>query len=519
MAALSLAALSLSGLTPAHAGSYSAPVYTGGNAYQAAYTGHPVVPYALGSSTFQGGNYGGYGGDAGGTVNASCTGTITTTFTWQPDPGQTLTSDPPPLNVILQETCMAAASGNSIPAATVGGSCDNGLGVRQASLTQTVTPYGSPPIFYTEYGSGLVNSTRYQIIAGTATITLTRTPSATVSCLQGVNASLRYTASASPVILTLSGTTKDSNGNNILIGQGCTGTLTAIGYTLSNFQWTIPGDTFKSFVMGNSSGSLISNSEPYSQVNYLLSADLTQPSPHWFWKHGADFGEPQTVFCTAQASINGVVIGTVKGQKTVLVWKPYYKFLPNARGVTIVGTPGVSGVEVVGNIDWSAAVGTPDLFRAYWGGPGIWQFTQLCSIYRYAPPPVLLINNSGRFVLDAEFNYSSKDGAPWPADSTSDIPDERTSGDAPTEGLFAHDNMIIDDNFQTYMMYEPPGNDIQWVPLNNMSWAWQCNVNYVNLPGQASYYNPNPPGIISVVSDTQTSNFPIWNNYYPDTSP
>ena len=184
MAALSIA--TLSALTPARAGSYIGPVYTGGNAYQAAYTGHPVVPYALGSSTFQGGQYGGYGGDAGGTVNASCTGTITTTFTWQPDPGQTLTSDPPPLNVILQESCMAAASGNSIPAATVGGSCDNGLGVSQASLTQIPSTYGYPPVVYGMFGTGLVNSTRYQIIAGTATITLTRTPSASVSCLQGV---------------------------------------------------------------------------------------------------------------------------------------------------------------------------------------------------------------------------------------------------------------------------------------------------------------------------------------------
>jgi hypothetical protein len=221
--ALAVAALSiatLSALTPVLAGSYIGPVYTGGNAYQAAYTGHPVVPYALGSSTFQGGQYGGYGGDAGGTVNASCTDTITTTFTWQPDPGQTLTSDPPPLNVILQETCMAAASGNSIPAATVGGSCDNGLGASQGALTQTVTPYGSPPIFYTEYGSGLVNSTRYQIITGTPTITLTRTPSARVSCLQGVNASLRYTAAIISPRLTLVGTTKGSSGlANILIGK------------------------------------------------------------------------------------------------------------------------------------------------------------------------------------------------------------------------------------------------------------------------------------------------------------
>ena len=206
------------------------------------------------------------------------------------------------------------------------------------------------------------------------------------------------------------------------------------------------------------------------------------------------------------------------GQKTVSVWRPYFKFNATAKGVNIVGNPGVAGVEVVGNIDWNGSVGTPDLFRSYWSSAGTWQATQLCNLYRHAPPPYLLYVNTNGSVLDAEFNYASKQGAPWPADSTDAAPDQQGAGDAPTQGLFAHDNMTINDSFQTYMMYQPPGNDVQLAPLNKMDWTWQCNLNYVSTPSQPSHYNPNPPGTVTVLDNAATSNFPTWEDYYPDTS-
>lgn len=175
---------------------------------------------------------------------------------------------------------------------------------------------------------------------------------------------------------------------------------------------------------------------------------------------------------------------------------------------------------MVGNIDWYGSVGTPDLFRSYWGSAGIWQMTQLCNLYRYAPPPYVIYVNTGGPVLDAEFNYASKvvPPAPWPADSTDVAPDQQSVGDAPSVGIFGRDNVTINDSFQAYMMYQPPGNDIQWVPLNKMDWTWKCNLNYVSTPGQPSSYNPNPPGIVTVLDNAATYNFPTWEDYYPDTS-
>lgn len=243
--------------------------------------------------------------------------------------------------------------------------------------------------------------------------------------------------------------------------------------------------------------------------------DLVAPSPHWFWSKGEDFGGPQTVSCTATVSINGSSIGSVTASKVVNVWRPYFKFSATSLGVNINGHPGVPGVAVVGNINWFGSVGTPNLFRSYWGNTGSWQFTQLCNLYRFAAPAWISANTGGP-VLDAEFNYSSKEGAPWPADSTDVAPIQQISGDAPTADLFAHDNVTIDDSFQTYMLYEPPGNDVQWVTINKMDWTWQCGINYIS--GNPGTYSPNPPGVVKVLDNTASSDFPLWEDYYADTS-
>ena len=63
---------------------------------------------------------------------ADCNGAITTTFTWVPAAGQTITTDPPPANVIVEETSHASATGTNVslagsPAITVTGTCNNGL--------------------------------------------------------------------------------------------------------------------------------------------------------------------------------------------------------------------------------------------------------------------------------------------------------------------------------------------------------------------------------------------------------
>ena len=505
-----------------------------------------MVPYALGGSTVQGGNYGGYGGDAGGTVNASCTGTITTTFTWQPDPGQTLTSDPPPLNVILQETCMAAASGNSIPAATVGGSCDNGLGASQASLTQTVTPYGSPPIFYTEYGSGLVNSTRYQIITGTPTITLTCPASARVSCLQGTNASLRYTAAVYPVTISLAGTTLDGGLYKLLTGQQVTATL-------------------------NSPYPVDPNSYAWDASNVFKDYNTSLASNQFVWLADADYFRPSFVFYDATSGIlpltcSATIICPDGTRLSVNVLRDITILKPTETPWTISTTApddgpffydylvnGAFSPQYGVQVTWNpVAITVPPPFT---GGQAC--FAQIASLNRvatraalngasntYSVLPVSQGLDTGfpykiAYQLDANGKLTPGANNKYPILSPPqwNTPGTGAGGDQPftlCEPVLVNGDMggsdwrssTANDQFDTWTMYRPPAVGSQstiWVPLKTIHWAWSGsasvhtdgNGNVITHPdGNAQWFYIIPP-VNPAGNPTDTTAFPTWTAIIP----
>ena len=277
--------------------------------------------------------------------------------------------------------------------------------------------------------------------------------------------------------------------------------------------------------MGNTPGDFFNPSHPYGRVSYLSPGDLASPSPHWFWKKGRTFAVDQVVSCSATASINGVTIGTVTGQQNVAVWAPYHEFVYNAGAITLF-SPGTADVALHGNMNWSGRVGTPDLFLSYWGSAGIWQFTQMCDLDRTLTPlnPLGVVQGvyTSGFLLDGEFNYSSMDGGPWAADSVNQTDadgnitvtgTEGVSGDVPTIGL---DGMVlahIDDAFETWMMYQPPGLDIQWVPLNLMDWTMKCDASYSSEQGWFIL----PPDLCQVQDENPSSTFPEWEGAYAGT--
>ena len=237
-----------------------------------------TVAYSATSSGY--GANGVTGWHPGGAANdATCSGQITTKFTWTPAyPGE------PPAFAIVTQTC--TASYNS----ALGGNGDDGLGDASS---------------HPDAGD-ILSRTLYtlQSADGSGILSVTCSPSASVSGPTNLAgsatgyASVYYSVSVTPVLLTLSGTTKDASGkDNILIGQGCSGSLSAGPATLSNFQWTVPGDTFASFEVASTASS------HYGRVHPVDASEYQKPNPHWFWKKGGDFGSPQTVSCTAHASI------------------------------------------------------------------------------------------------------------------------------------------------------------------------------------------------------------------------
>lgn len=525
------ASLLMSPLT-ARAGHYTV-AYTGGNCAISPDPYHNSSPY-------RGGYYYGSGGGAGCSPDAQgnattcsvvCSGTITATFTWVPDNP----SDDPPVNAIVQQNCSATWMGGVGNGGALIGFVDNGL--------------GGPVIGTGPYG-GFSQSVKYTVQDNTgqadkgATFSINCTPSVTINGASGTQpgssagggGGVQYTAAASPVTVTLLGATLGSDlSPNFLIGQGCSAVMSAGPATLSNYSWAMGGGTFASFEMGTTPGDTFSPPHPFGRVHWVDPAEYHKPSPHWYWKKGGDdkptplspaAGDAQTVVGVADASINGVSIGRVAGGTTAHVWQPYHKFSATPEGVNVVNV-GTPAVEVVGNIAYSGWVGTPDLFRSYWGNSGVWQFTQLCSIdreshrmYSVSPTPDEIVETNG-LVLDAEFNYSSKDQGnpptPWAADSTDTAPDEKQSGDAPNHALNGDDSSTVNDHFETFMMYLPPGSDVQWVPLHMMAWSWQCSGLYFDpLHGT---WGPTPPGTIQVLTDNDTSDFPTWDGYYKDENP
>ncbi len=444
----------------------------------------------------------GYGGGDIAPFSITCTGTITATLVWQPDPAFA-NDPPPPAAVIVQHGYATWANFTGYDT----GSCDDGLGDTSTS----------------GYG-GVSQGTTYTVdTSGQATLTYQCTPRAVVSGGFGA-AVVEYYVEVYPVTINFSGTTKDSGGNdNILIGQGCTGSLsTTAPVTFSNFQWDIPGDTFGGFGMGVDN--IYSNGKPYGHVYPVDPSEYQKPNPHWFWKSGNEQGNSEIVSCTAQVNINGVPIpgAIVSCQKALKVWTPTHEFRYNNGGTAYVGSVTSStGIESVINFD--GAVGIPTLFYiAANGHSGLWQFTQLCSLYHLAPPFILTLTDG--FYLDADFNYSSGQGSPWPADAIDHAVDPTryssyqtrfASSDSPSVNFGeATSTATVDDYYWTYMMYQPPGTDVSWVPLHKMERHWNASVSNFN-----GNWIPNPPGTQTVTFEGPSSEFPVWDDLWQQARP
>lgn len=170
------------------------------------------------------------------------------------------------------------------------------------------------------------------------------------------------------------------------------------------------------------------------------------------------------------------------------------------------GPTSVPGMRFIG------AVGTPAMFCNS-GDPGSWLFVQLANIYEreyYRSTFVPLTNSSGGLALDNGWPYTPG----WPADNlaNSEYSTPQDTSDSPD--LTLEDNVnqfIINDSFQMYMMYIPPGNNSQYVPLHKLVWEW-------NTPGSLPYDDGPWPdgayGTVTVDSDARCTVHPSWTTKY-----
>ncbi len=135
-----------------------------------------------------------------GAGNIVCSGTITTVYDWvrakidNPAPGALTDGDPsndripdpfddPPGQVVAVETCRADFTAKAMAGSppVEAGKCDNGLAFPAVITSGPVTvPFPPFPVIG-HSTSGVSDGTRYQLVKGGETVTLTCSPSASAS--------------------------------------------------------------------------------------------------------------------------------------------------------------------------------------------------------------------------------------------------------------------------------------------------------------------------------------------------
>lgn len=160
----------------------------------------------------------------------------------------------------------------------------------------------------------------------------------------------------------------------------------------------------------------------------------------------------------------------------------------------------------------------PDaLFTSWYGNPGFFYDTQLCSIDRDTTPsdPIGadIPEFTNGYVLDGGLVYSTINipGGTWWADGA-----QAQGGDTPSIGLNLQRLVTQHDAWKTFLMYIPPGSDTLAVPLHEMD--WKVDSNAALQFGTGGLWTPKPPGTITVTGDKSFDSSPIvwpsWDDIY-----
>lgn len=163
-------------------------------------------------------------------------------------------------------------------------------------------------------------------------------------------------------------------------------------------------------------------------------------------------------------------------------------------------------------IDWSVRVNTPAPFSSQ--GASLWNFVQLVvpqhsrtDNSNQTHPSVL----NGQSGLDGTYPY---DPGPFSGSFPGGHAADNllwTSGDSPgfpVENVYQ--GYTVTDTFNTYVMYNPPGGDTQWVPLWDINWYWTATV---TRPGTSwsTWDDSSSAGIVRVTNTTSTTTHPRWS--------
>ncbi len=450
---------------------------------------------------------------------------LTATFTWTPDPSNP--QEPPPASAIVSQYCSASwntsyANGS----ATFSGSVSNGLGAAVVPSANGAT----------------CQSTQYTVWSApdpshpAASFSVTCSPTASFTAASGSvshssvsgSAGVTYKAAAFPVTITLTGTTPDASGNpNILVGQGCTASLSGIPSDLLNntahpptYAWSVSGNTFQSW---NGASCTL----PVAAVTGYGPA--TNPTAHWYW---SDKASVKTVTCTMTLTPptgQGAAFTVTAAQKVILDSPSY---LPNEPiGVVQLNTsspsfPGSQAVYAgkganntpIAGIVFDDTVTTP---ATPYTSTGYWYHVQIATESRYRTA----VGSSSS--VGSVNNGQGLDYTPLQGGGASYVYGVTTNADGSHASPKDDDNPSIlvtnsyqeykakGESFQDYIMYSPPGTNSISVPLASFQWSWNADVKIPQTPLPKSWANWNnaltngtitPPATVS-----RQTLFPVWS--------
>jgi len=356
------------------------------------------------------------------------------------------------------------------------------------------------------------------------------TPSAssTPGLGQTGNVDVSYSASASPVTISLPGTTADSDHSlNILVGQHCTASITGLPddsswTTKTTYQWSVSGTTFQSWDWVDPPPPDFNGDEGHT--NYVDGpGPLTNPTASWYWNDlmGSGASTSETVSCTATVTPPTGSPFTVTATKQVTVWRPIWSADGTGGEMQVSINPYGNGsdywlwaapldISNTGGMIWRAKLSSPNsaLF-----GDGSVQIVQLVipgESYTYKDYFGFTRSYSsalnGQEGLDSSCPYGWVTVGPAPGSGI-----RYFAGDAPGLVLMGLESATLSHKFEDYIIYEPPGS-AQYVPLAHFVWSINGSAtlpasgNWMDAVGSAGTVTPTG----SATPFPQSNSFPDW---------
>jgi hypothetical protein len=300
-----------------------------------------------------------------------------------------------------------------------------------------------------------------------------------------------------PDQITRDGNPINSTNNSVCVGQQINLTNIISGVptnAITSYQWNIPGNTFKNYAT-NSVGQFTGVLSP------LQTNDLAQPGVSFYWIDGQTnrvvscqtviYGQTNVV--TANLNIQApsdVSIDTSDTSGSAAVDRNYAYFLenPNATNSIAVhfGDGAITGAIFNANI-------TPPSGYA----PGHYVWIQLIGFNETAA-------DGGTNYTRGPVTNVLDTVAPYIAPDTPFVDSPAVILPAGESGGF------LQDQFTTYLMWEPSTPNAQYVPLKKVSWGWTGYGTYTAGNNWTSS-NLSGPGTLPV---SDATNHPTWSNNF-----